>query len=391
MNKLIITSYNNKILEALYVDGKLFDLMLFDRGSILDNIYIGKVEKVVSNIDACFVDIGTDIPCYYSIYENNHIFINDKKDDTVKEGDELLVQVVKDGKNTKNPVASAELSLRGEYVIVNTSGQVGISAKLKDKEVRNHLHGVAKRALATTNGFGCVIRTSAGKVAEDEFVKELDELACELNNIINKSKTRTCFSNIYKPKADYLEHFLLRNNQAIDEIVCDDEVLTKEFADYISSSNGETAPLITHYTDTQITLSALHNLNKDMESLTKKIVYLKSGAYLVIEQTEAMVVVDVNTGKSVAKKSLNHHMLDVNKEAAVEVARQMRLRNLSGIIMVDFINMKKKGATEELASTLQMELAKDAIPAKLVDVTKLGLFELTRKRIKRPLAEVLKD
>lgn len=112
MNKLVITNYEDHILEALYSDGKLSDLMLFDRQSILSNIYVGKVENIVSNIDAAFVDIGTGLPCYYSITDNKHIFLNAKKDSVLKAGDEILVQVSKDAIKTKNPVATSEIELK---------------------------------------------------------------------------------------------------------------------------------------------------------------------------------------------------------------------------------------------------------------------------------------
>ena len=129
MNKLVITNYEDHILEAVYSDGKLSDLMLFDRQSILSNIYVGKVENIVSNIDAAFVDIGTGLPCYYSIGDNKHIFLNAKKDSVLKAGDEILVQVSKDAIKTKNPVATSEIELKTENLLVNTSGRIGISGK----------------------------------------------------------------------------------------------------------------------------------------------------------------------------------------------------------------------------------------------------------------------
>ena len=133
MNKLVITNYEDHILEALYSDGKLSDLMLFDRQSILSNIYVGKVENIVSNIDAAFVDIGTGLPCYYSITDNKHIFLNAKKDSVLKAGDEILIQVSKDAIKTKNPVATSEIELKTENLLVNTSGRIGISGKIERK------------------------------------------------------------------------------------------------------------------------------------------------------------------------------------------------------------------------------------------------------------------
>lgn len=143
------------------------------------------------------------------------------------------------------------------------------------------------------------------------------------------------------------------------------------------------------YNDKNCNLMTLYNLPKNLENLKKERVWMKSGAYLVIEQTEAMVVIDVNTGKSVDKHSFEEHLLRINSEAAVEVCRQLRLRNLSGIIVVDFINMKQPDSMDVIKDILEQELAKDSVPAAFVDVTKLSLVELTRKKIRKSLKEQL--
>ena len=127
-----------------------------------------------------------------------------------------------------------------------------------------------------------------------------------------------------------------------------------------------------------------------MEGALKERVWLKSGAYLIIQQTEAMVVVDVNTGKAISGRDMEQHMLKVNTEAAIETCRQLRLRNLSGIVVIDFINMKDPDDILRIRDTLIRELADDPVPAKFVDITKLGLIELTRKKLKRPLHEMVK-
>ena len=143
------------------------------------------------------------------------------------------------------------------------------------------------------------------------------------------------------------------------------------------------------YSNDNCPLSAIYNLKKEVEGALKERVWLKSGAYLIIQQTEAMVVVDVNTGKSVSGKDMSQHILRVNTEAAVETCRQLRLRNLSGIIVIDFINMKNPDDIYKIRDVLIKELADDPVPAKYVDITKLGLIELTRKKLKRPLHEML--
>ena len=386
MNKLVITNYEDHILEALYSDGKLSDLMLFDRQSILSNIYVGKVENIVSNIDAAFVDIGTGLPCYYSITDNKHIFLNAKKDSVLKAGDEILVQVSKDAIKTKNPVATSEIELKTENLLVNTSGRIGISGKIRKKEIRDHLHQLAKKVLP--DGFGCILRTICQELPDEVILLDLNKLSKQLEQIIQTAKTRTCYSCLYKNDAEYLDYFILKHNAGLQEIVTDQKAVFDEFETYLSEKQITDVKL-TMYNDKNCNLMTLYNLPKNLENLKKERVWMKSGAYLVIEQTEAMVVIDVNTGKSVDKHSFEEHLLRINSEAAVEVCRQLRLRNLSGIIVVDFINMKQPDSMDVIKDILEQELAKDSVPAAFVDVTKLSLVDLTRKKIRKSLKEQL--
>ena len=137
-------------------------------------------------------------------------------------------------------------------------------------------------------------------------------------------------------------------------------------------------------------LSKLYSLETELEHILSPKIWLKSGGFLIIEPTEAMVVVDVNTGKSIGKKDRERHILNINTEAAIEIARQIRLRNLSGIIMVDFINMEASDSKKSLTATIKKELAKDKVPSHFVDITKLELYEITRKKIRKPIYEYIK-
>ena len=148
---------------------------------------------------------------------------------------------------------------------------------------------------------------------------------------------------------------------------------------------------IRYYKDPALSLGALYSVRSELKNALSERVWLKSGAYLVIQPTEALTVVDVNTGKNVAKKEMQENFLRVNKEAAEEIARQLRLRNLSGMVLVDFINLTSKSAEEELLKTFRAALQKDPVPAQLIDMTALGLVEVTRKKIKRPLHEIFPD
>jgi len=145
-----------------------------------------------------------------------------------------------------------------------------------------------------------------------------------------------------------------------------------------------------YYHDPLLRLSALYSVKSSLENALAEKVWLKSGAYLIIQPTEALTVIDVNTGKNVAKKDVQENFLKINKEAAIEIAHQLRLRNISGIIVVDFMNLASKEAEAELMSTFRVELKKDPVPTQLIDITKLGLVEVTRKKVRKSLGEVLR-
>ncbi len=283
MNKLVITNYEDHILEALYSDGKLSDLMLFDRQSILSNIYVGKVENIVSNIDAAFVDIGTGLPCYYSITDNKHIFLNAKKDSVLKAGDEILVQVSKDAIKTKNPVATSEIELKTENLLVNTSGRIGISGKIRKKETRDHLHQLAKRVLP--DGFGCILRTVCQELPDEVVLSDLNELSEKLEQIIQTAKTRTCYSCLYKNDAEYLDYFILKHNAGLQEIVTDQKAVFDEFETYLSEKQITDVKL-TMYNDKNCNLMTLYNLPKNLENLKKERVWMKSVSYTHLRAQE---------------------------------------------------------------------------------------------------------
>lgn len=384
MNQLILAKYQNQILEAWQEAGKIMELSILDPVSILDNIYIGKISNIIRDINACFIDYGAERPAYYSLIENRHILLNRTPDGTLKPGDELLIQITKEAMKAKNPVASSELSLRGEYVVVNVSGKVGISTKIKSAEEKKRLRQLAESALP--DKMGCIVRTSAADCPEEAIINEISYLAEKLSQILKIAKNRTCFSCLYKSHAKYLDSFIVKYNHGPMEIISDCPDVIQDFEAYFQEKNI-TDVAVRLYTDSMCSLMALYNLNKELEHALKERVWLKSGAYLIIEQTEAMVVIDVNTGKSITNQNTEEHLLKINSEAAIEICRQLRIRNLSGIIMIDFINMRSEASVRQLQDILVRELMRDSVPAKFVDITKLGLVELTRKKIRRSLKE----
>ena len=387
MRKLVVTHYDNKILQAVIQDGKVTDLNLSEGSTVLGNIYVGKVANIVNNINACFVDYGDRLPCYYSLDDNDIIYADGREHTKLRIGDEIVVQISRDAVKTKNPVGSSELTLRGDYCVVHTGEQIGVSNKISSRKLRDELKDIARNTLPA--GIGCIIRTNAVDADPELIKRELNELGGRLTQILKAAATRKCFSCLYRNPPEYIENITFMGSNKLDSLVTDDEEISHVFEDYIEKKQPGTIDLTLH-TDTECPLTAIYNLNKEVEGALKERVWLKSGAYLIIQQTEAMVVVDVNTGKAISGRDMEQHMLKVNTEAAIETCRQLRLRNLSGIVVIDFINMKNPDDILRIRDTLIRELADDPVPAKFVDITKLGLIELTRKKLKRPLHEMVK-
>lgn len=386
MRKLVVTQYEGKILQATILDGKVTDLNLSENSTVLGNIYVGKVANIVDNINACFVDYGDRLPCYYSLDDNDIIYADGKEHSKLRIGDEIVVQISRDAVKTKNPVGSSELTLRGDYCVVHTGNQIGVSNKISSRKLRDELKETARQILP--DKMGCIIRTNAADSERTTVQKELTELSGRLSQIIKSAVTRKCFSCLYRNPPEYIENITFMGSQKIDEFITDDEDIYNCFMEYVQKKNLSSINAVL-YCDKNLPLAALYNLRKEVEGALKERVWLKSGAYLIIQQTEAMVVVDVNTGKAVSGKDISSHMLKVNTEAAIETCRQLRLRNLSGIVIIDFINMKNPDDIVKIRDILIRELADDPVPAKYVDTTKLGLIELTRKKLKRPLHEML--
>lgn len=385
MRKLVVTHYENKILQATIHEGKVTDLNLSEYATVLGNIYVGKVTNIVDNINACFIDYGDKLPCYYSLDDNDIIYADGRDHSKLRIGDEVVVQISRDAVKTKNPVGSSELTLRGDYSVVHTGSQIGVSGKINSKKLRDDLKKLARETLPES--MGCIIRTNAADTDPDTIKKELNDLAGRLAQILRAATTRKCFSCLFRNPPEYIENITLIGSQKIDEFVTDDPDIFNAFREYSDKKELSYINAVL-YSDDSCPLSAIYNLKKEVEGALKERVWLKSGAYLIIQQTEAMVVVDVNTGKSVSGKDMAQHMLKVNTEAAIETCRQLRLRNLSGIIVIDFINMKNPDDIYKIRDVLIKELSDDPIPAKYVDITKLGLIELTRKKLKRPLHEM---
>lgn len=389
--KLVITKLDNKILTTVLENDEVVELHctkqeIQENAAILGNIYIGKVKNIVGNIGAAFVEIAKGIECYYAIAENDApIFTHKVGKKPLCIGDELLVQVSKEAVKTKVPTVTSKLSFTGKYGVL-TSGdtRIGASAKLP-KEERQRLIQIAKDYASSE--YGIIMRTNAKEISEEILQAELKQLVQEYEKLISAAKTRVCFSCLKKAPKQYLTDLKNIYQDGLTDIVVEDLDLYEEIKEFLEQQQPEDLEKLRLYSDKLLPLHKLYSVEKHVECALKERVWMKSGAYLVIQPTEALTVIDVNTGKCIDKRKDDKAYFKINIEAAKEAAKQIRLRNLTGIILIDFINLSSKELMDELMLYFDKELKKDPIATTLVDITKLQLVEVTRKKIKKPFHE----
>lgn len=373
---------------AFYENGHAAELSCLPAGgaSILGNIYVGKVKNIADNISAAFIEIADGQFCYYALNDNDApIFTTPKKKNTLVAGDELLVQVSREAVKTKAPTVSANLNFAGKYLVL-TSGKrhLGLSSKLSPEE-KQRLRSIAEPFL--TEDFGVIVRTNAAGASEEELREELRELTETYRHTVATGRNQSCFSLVYREPSAYTTRLQGLRTDSFDKIATDRADIYEELKTYLTAHQPEDLPKLHFYKETAPSLDSIYGLSKAFEEAGKERVWLKSGGYLVIQPTEALTVIDVNTGKYTGKKKKSDTFLKINLEAARELARQLRLRNLSGIIVTDFIDMDREEDKQTLMSVLASELKKDPVRTSLVDMTPLGLVEITRKKVQKTLAE----
>lgn len=415
MNRYVITKEQMNGQEyqisALFDESKkMIEVFPVKEGktSMLGNIYIGRVEHVLDNLNAAFVKISPEQRGYLSLDDLKAPVFTKKlsKKKTLAEGEELLVQVTREALKTKEPTLTANLSLSGTYAVVTTGNKKqGVSSKLS-KELRTHFAELLERG--ADDRYGIVVRTNAGNASDEEVLAEIAGLQKQCDDLLAVAEHRTCYSLLYEEPPLCLKELDNLRTDSLEQIVTDDrEVFERVCAHYhipqeaLMTKGSVPAPVdtaaagdhltIRYHRDDAVSLSMLYSIKSNLQEALRERVWLKSGAYLIIQPTEALTVIDVNTGKNVAKRDVQENFLRVNLEAADEIARQLRLRNLSGIIIVDFINLKSPDAQAALLSRFRAVIKNDPVPTRLVDMTKLGLVELTRKKGKQTLAEALKS
>ncbi len=389
-NSIVVVRKDDKIMTALFKEKELVTIGLESTGKEerVGDIFIGKVQNIVKNIKGAFVEIGNKRVCFLPLEERINPVFCDGKERDIRVGDELLVQISKETRGNKAPLATAGLTLTGRLLVLAKGKEnIGVSSKISDEGIRENLKEVVRPFLG--DGYGFIVRTNAATVTSEDLEREAEALRTQYEKIVHEKIHLTCFSKIYSAPAEFIMEVRNGYSFEVDSILTDDREIYEGIKEYLDLGCEADREKLSFYDDKNISLSVLYGLESKLQKALQDKVWLDSGAYLVIQPTEALVSIDVNTGKAiVGKTNTEETFFKVNCEAAVEIAAQLRLRNLSGIIIVDFIDMKKEEHRKQLLNVLKDELAKDHITTRLIDMTPLGLVEITRQRIRKSIYEL---
>lgn len=389
-NRIAITKgfFHGRELEIfLYLDDHNrpieFHSQSVAKPSLVGNIYIARVSQVMEQIHAAFLQAG-DLKFYFPMEDISHLLFTKKQGNPHKlcQGDELVVQVTRDAIKTKEICVTGNITLGGEHVLITTGNlRNGVSQKLP-KEFRKEIKAMLQEMGQLP--YGIVVRTSASSMNLRELKDELDALDDIYHEFVSTVPHKACGQLVKEMSHPFLEHIKRLHLEGCGEIITDQRNWYREL-ESLSLQDMQ----IRLYQDETYPMEKLLNIKKILEDLQKKHVYLPSGGFLVIEPTEALTVVDVNSGKNTKKLSGEEYFLANNIEAAIEILKQLRLRNISGMIIIDFINMHNQESKQQILSLLRSACKQDYVKVSILDYTQLGLVEITREKKYKSVLEQL--
>lgn len=396
MNRIIINANDFQRKAAIIEDDRVVEVFneRDDESNITKNIYKGKVANVLPGMESAFVDIGLKKNTFLFIddlreFEEKYLngIVNSEKpiEDLLNVGDQVVVQVLNVPRGNKGARVTTNFTIPGKYlVLMPNSDHIAISKKIEEETERKRLQNIFEEIMP--NKMGVIIRTAAKEKSIYHFEREISYLVKkwqEIEKRISKSKIGEILYNDNDIVIKILRDVL---NNNIDEIVVDNEEVYLEIIDYINAfSEGKSKIKVKLFYGDQKIFEE-YNIDKEIDKALQKEVRLDCGGYLVIEKTEALVSIDVNTGRNTGSYNLENTVLNTNLEAAKEIPKQLRIRNLSGIIIIDFIDMRLQEDKDLVIQKLELELRKDRLKNNIVHFTDLGLIEMTRKRVGRNLS-----
>ena len=396
MQEILINCTPRETRVAVMVDGILEDLHIERRANmgLVGNVYMGRVLRVLPGMQSAFVDIGLERTAFLHILdiEGSRLENGEHKpiEKILTDGQRLLVQVAKDPIGTKGARLTTTISLAGrKLVYLPSDTHIGVSQRIEDAAQRESLREQVTRLRSPEQAGGYIVRTCAEEGASDEeFLEDMTYLSRLWEQILTKAQTSPAPALLYDDLS--LTERVLRDMVQADtrQVLVDSRQTFDAMAEFARTFAPGSLERIAHYTGERPLFEA-YGVDEEIEKALGRRVPLKSGGYLVVDQTEAMTTIDVNTGGFVGKRDFSQTVFKTNLEAAQTIARQLRLRNLGGIIIIDFIDMTSSEHRAAVLSELRRAAASDRTKHTISDFTELGLVEMTRKRTRESLAHVM--
>jgi len=385
---------------AVVENGVLHEVYLerASRRGLISNIYKGRVSRVLPGMQAAFIEIGLERTAFLhasDIFDPRHEGTGIEAPRTenirtlVAEGNEILVQVVKDPLGTKGARLTTYITLPSRYLVYMPQGRgVGVSARIEDECERERLRAAVRAGVEPDENAGYIVRTAAEDAPPEALRADMDYLR-KLWGFVREKGLRTQPGQLVH--ADLPLHLrILRDllRPDVDRVLIDQPSAYREMQEFASTFMPDVLPRMELYAAGRPVFE-LHNVEEEIQRALDRKVSLKSGGYLIIDQTEAMTTIDVNTGAFVGHRNLEETIFRTNLEAAVTIARQLRLRNLGGIIIIDFIDMEEPEHRRQVIQALERALSDDHVKTNISSVSPLGLVEMTRKRTRESLEHLL--
>jgi ribonuclease G len=419
--QIVINMTGHETRVALLEDGNIAEIFIErgDASDIAGNIYKGRVQRVLPGMQAAFVDIGLKQAAFIYVddviggdyeYIENLLINSDELDENMAdvnpaesalppkrsngnieelltEGQEIMVHVAKSPMGTKGARATTHISLPGRFlVLMPTSDHIGISRRIEDEAERSRLKNLVL-SLRNDN-FGYIVRTAGEGIQEEKLAHEMTFLKNLWQNIQKKYENASAPTLIHKELSVSLRAVRDLLIHEAEKLIIDSREGYGSILDFLDTFMPSLKDSVELYEDNEPIFEA-YNLEGDISRALKRKVWLKSGGYIVIEHTEALVAIDVNTGRYVGKHNLEETIVKTNLEAVREIAYQIRLRDLGGIIIIDFIDMDKKSNQDKVFNALKEALKKDRSKTHILPMSDMGLIQMTRKRIRKPLTRIL--
>jgi ribonuclease E len=388
INALHPEEFRVAIVENQLLEG--FFLETASRGKVVGNIYKGIIAKVQPSLQAAFVNYGVEKHGFLSFSEIHPEYYQKEVDekaqeklriqDLIRTGQEVLVQVVKEEVGTKGAALTTYISLAGRYVVLMPGqSQCGVSRKIEDETQRENLKELIKE-MKVPPDFGIIVRTAAENLTKRELNKDLNYLLKIWEDIRKRVEETAAPSLIYKERDLAIRVIRDYFNPSIKTILVDDKEVHRQVKEFLQIICPGHKHIVKLYKDKGPIFSK-YNLENQIEQIFHKKVPLKSGGYLVIDTTEALVAIDVNSGRATSEKELGETVYKVNMEAAAEIPRQLRLRDLGGLVVIDFIDMRNTHHAHEVERRLREEIKKDKAKTTVGRISRFGLLELSRQHL----------